>query len=144
MRSDNVNGLLSEEIWQRFTRYAVSRLDGREGASPVQFFGDSITAAWVTDGRAAWNAHFAPLGAADFGIPGSLTQNTHWLLENGGLANRPPIVVLQIGINNLYATKDSARDTALGVHAILRIDPAAFATYPGSVAGDLPAEPAGG
>ena len=70
----------------------------------VVFLGDSITQGWGGEGRAEWDARFAPLGAANLGIGGDRTQNILWRIAHGALDGlHPELVVLKIGVNNLWA-----------------------------------------
>ncbi len=74
----------------------------RNGHANLLFLGDSITARWLTVGRASWNRYFAPTGAYDFGISGDATQNLLWRITHGelnGMQSR--VIVLMIGTNNL-------------------------------------------
>ncbi len=67
----------------------------------VIFYGDSITEGWGITAPALWNQHYAPLGAANYGIGGDLVQNLLWRVMNGELDDvnlRPRLVVLLIGI----------------------------------------------
>ncbi len=96
------------------------RLDPR-----VVFLGDSITQGWGGAGLAEWEARFAPLGAANMGIGGDRTQNILWRLEHGALDGlRPELVVLKIGVNNLWeevfqcGSDHAVRDVAACVAAI--------------------------
>ena len=70
----------------------------------VVFLGDSITQDWGGGGKAEWDARFAPLGAANLGIGGDRTQNILWRIAHGALDGlHPELVVLKIGVNNLWA-----------------------------------------
>ena len=89
----------------------------------VVFLGDSTTYLWGNGGRdapgsAEWNARFFPLGAANFGIPGDMTQNVP---GGSGPANSRAsrVAVVQVGVNNL-THQYSPDDTAAGIAEILR------------------------
>jgi lysophospholipase L1-like esterase len=84
----------------------------------VVFLGDSITEGYARGwGAPIWNASIAPLGAVDYGISGSTTQNILWELDTGLLAGiSPRVVVLMIGTNNLFLG-ESPQQTAEGVAA---------------------------
>ncbi len=95
----------------------VKRHDGfvalaKQGGVDVLFVGDSITDAWrnadpVKGGKAVWDARFAPLRSANFGISGDRTQHVLWRLQNGELDGiRPKAVVLMIGTNNTGFERD--------------------------------------
>lgn len=90
-----------------------------DGRPQVAFFGDSIMGGWVGEGLAPWTNLLKPLGAVDYAVPGSTTQNLLWHLQNGGLTNQPRVAVVQIGINNL-GLGDSPQDVSQGVQAVLR------------------------
>jgi lysophospholipase L1-like esterase len=101
----------------------------RQGGVDVLFLGDSITDAWrrpAPGGKRIWDAHFAPLRAANFGISGDRTQHVLWRLENGELDGiKPKAVVLMIGTNNTGLERDGAprntpAETAAGVAAIVK------------------------
>jgi lysophospholipase L1-like esterase len=103
----------------------------RQGNVDVLFLGDSITDAWRREppggGKKIWDATFAPLRAANFGISGDRTQHVLWRLENGELEGiKPKAVVLMIGTNNTGFERDqkTARntpaETAAGVAAIVQ------------------------
>ncbi len=104
----------------------------KRGDIDVLFLGDSITDFWRRDdkksgGRKIWDANFAPLKAANFGISGDRTQHVLWRLENGELEGiSPKAVVLMIGTNNTGLENDrkTARNTpaevAEGVTAIVK------------------------
>lgn len=69
----------------------------------VIFYGDSITEGWGITAPQLWNQHFAPLGAANYGIGGDLVQNLLWRVTHGELDDvnlRPRLVVLLIGMSS--------------------------------------------
>jgi lysophospholipase L1-like esterase len=84
----------------------------KKGSVDVLFLGDSITDFWRRDdkksgGKKIWDANFAPLKAANFGISGDRTQHVLWRLENGELEGiSPKAVVLMIGTNNTGFERD--------------------------------------
>jgi lysophospholipase L1-like esterase len=85
-------------------------------SAPLLFFGDSITARWVTCGAVAWNQDFGPLGAIDFGIGGDTTQNVLWRMQGEVAGLHPKTVVLLIGTNDYHHIWTSAQ-VAKGVVA---------------------------
>ena len=90
------------DAWPYMARTLAS--EARRTDPRVVFLGDSITQGWSGEGRAEWNARFAPLGAANLGIGGDRTQNILWRIGDGALDGlRPELVVLKIGVNNLWA-----------------------------------------
>ncbi len=104
----------------------------RQGGVDVLFLGDSITDFWRTDnpekgGRKVWDANFAPLPAANFGISGDRTQHVLWRLEHGELEGiQPKAIVLMIGTNNTGLERDGTTprntpaETVAGVTAIVQ------------------------
>lgn len=91
-----------------------------KGGSPLVFIGDSITQGWNGAGKAIWDKHFAPMGAANFGIGGDMTQNLLWRLQYGATENLDPkAVVLLIGTNNFAFTEDSPERIAAGIIAVV-------------------------
>jgi lysophospholipase L1-like esterase len=82
--------------------------EAKRGGIDVLFLGDSITDAWRSKGKAIWDAKFAPLKAANFGISGDRTQHVLWRLRNGEAEGyQPKAVVLMIGTNNTGKERDS-------------------------------------
>lgn len=96
-----------------------------KGEATLVFLGDSITQGWEGAGKVAWEKHWAPLGAANFGIGGDRTEHVLWRLENGNFDGlKPKLVVLMIGTNNTgHQNRNgylcSAEQTAEGVKAII-------------------------
>jgi len=90
----------------------------KKGGVDLLFLGDSITDGWRGKGKKSYEAHFAPLKAANFGIGGDRTQHVLWRLRNGELEGiQPKAVMLMIGTNN---GGDSADDVAAGITAIVK------------------------
>ena len=86
----------------------------------VLFLGDSLTQGWTSAGKELWDKTFAPLNAANFGIGGDKTGNVLWRLDQGevdGLS--PKVVVLMIGVNNLWSGKNTGEEIAGGIRAIV-------------------------
>lgn len=106
-------------------RHARFNEISKQGQAQLVFLGDSITQGWEKNGLAAWEKHFAPLKAANFGIGGDRTEHVLWRLQNGNFDGlQPKLVVLMIGTNNTgHQGRDgyecSAEQTADGVRAIL-------------------------
>ena len=90
------------DAWPHIARTLAS--EARRTDPRIVFLGDSITQGWGGEGRAEWNARFAPLGVANLGIGGDRTQNILWRIGDGALDGlHPELVVLKIGVNNLWA-----------------------------------------
>lgn len=85
-----------------------------QGGVDVMFLGDSLTMLWDKEGKTVWDARFAPLKAANYGIGGDSTRQVIWRLENGELDNlNPKLVVLMIGTNNIYSDHNSGTDAEI-------------------------------
>jgi lysophospholipase L1-like esterase len=99
------------EGWMR--RHESFLAEAKQGGIDVLFLGDSITDFWRNRGKAVWDANFAPLHAANFGISADRTQNVLWRLEHGEVDGiHPKVVVLLIGTNNTgVETNGSPRNT---------------------------------
>ena len=94
----------SRDDWRARVQSNIDKVQGK----PVDlvFDGDSITDFWQTKGRTVWDARYAKLNAADFGISADKVENLLWRLQHGQIDGLDPkLVVLMIGTNN------SARDT---------------------------------
>jgi lysophospholipase L1-like esterase len=115
-----VSGYFPEypKAWKAFHDANVGR--AKQGGVDVLFLGDSITQNWSSVGKDAWEKNFAPLNAASFGIGGDKTGNLLWRLEHGevdGLS--PKLVVLMIGVNNVWSGRNTAAEIAGGVRAVV-------------------------
>jgi len=99
--------------------------EAKKGGFEVLFMGDSITDAWRNGAaKKIWDATFAPLKAANFGISGDRTQHVLWRLQNGEFEGLtlPKVVVLMIGTNNI-GQKDNpepAVSAIAGIQAIVK------------------------
>jgi len=106
--------------WSQIFAEQLSRT--KQGDVGVVFIGDSLTHNWSNDGKAIWDAHFAPLKAVNGGIGGDSTRQVLWRIEHGqldGLA--PKLVVVAIGTNNLYQDYNggSDKEVADGIKAVI-------------------------
>jgi platelet-activating factor acetylhydrolase IB subunit beta/gamma len=83
----------------------------------VVFFGDSLTEAWgMTD---AWKENFEALPSLNCGIGGDRTHHLLYRIKNGELEHcKPQVIVVMIGINNIWGGYDAA-ETADGVVAVV-------------------------
>lgn len=106
-----------DEWWQKRHEGFLART--KAGGVKVAFLGDSITQAWESDGKAAWEKAFAPLAAANYGIGGDQTQHVLWRITEGKELEgiKPKVAVIMIGTNNF--AQHSADDIALGIRAIV-------------------------
>lgn len=95
-----------DEAWLR--RHEGFVAEARRGGIDVVFLGDSLTDLWRREGRAAWEKHFVPLRAANFGIDGDRTQHLLWRLQHGAVDGpAPKVVVLLISTNNAGNERNS-------------------------------------
>lgn len=109
-----------DEAW--LSRHNAYCAQARAGAGTrVLFIGDSITEGWGHPEQAeVWAKHFAPLPALNFGIGGDRTQQLLWRIDHGTLEGLDPeLVVLLIGVNNLWAMRHSADEVAEGVKLVV-------------------------
>lgn len=91
------------------------------GGYRVAFIGDSITEGWESTGRQAWDAHFAPIPSANFGIGGDGTYNLLWRFANGEVRGyQPDVFVLLIGTNNIGWGICDGQQTAAGIVAVVQ------------------------
>lgn len=106
----------SESWW--VDRHAKCVEITKAGGVDLAFLGDSITQGW--EGQPAWDKHFAPLKAANFGFSGDRTEHVLWRLANGELVGlSPKVIVIMIGTNNLGHNSSNPQQTADGVKAIV-------------------------
>jgi lysophospholipase L1-like esterase len=84
----------------------------------IVFLGDSITWGYQYGlGAPVWQSVLAGFGAADYGVIGATTESLLYQLSIGQLlGDRPSVVVLTIGTNNLLEG-DGPQATAAGVLA---------------------------
>lgn len=86
----------------------------------VVFLGDSITQAWENTGKPAWDKHFAPLGALNWGYSGDRTEHLIWRLQNGDIQRvNPEVAVILIGTNNTGHEQRPAAETVSGIKRTL-------------------------
>jgi lysophospholipase L1-like esterase len=89
----------------------------KTGDIDLLFLGDSITDFWRGTGKEVWDADFAPLKAANFGIGGDSTEHVIWRIRHGELEGfQPKVIVLMIGTNN---RADKPEDVAAGIKTII-------------------------
>jgi len=90
------------------------------GMMEVVFLGDSLTKGWEGAGKEVWASHFLPLHAVDAGIGGDTTRQVLWRLDHGLLEGvKPKVVVLMIGVNNIFTNTGTDEEIAKGVQTIL-------------------------
>ena len=103
------------ETHRRMCREAAER------EPSVIFYGDSITAGWSHRGKEVWDEHIAPLDAMNLGIGGDRVEHVLWRVQDSGLGRdfRPRLIVLLIGVNNLFRIH-SVVDIAEGMEKLVR------------------------
>jgi lysophospholipase L1-like esterase len=109
---------MSIKAWNDKHERFVART--KKGDVPLLFVGDSITEGWGGKGKAAWEKHYAPLGAVNYGIGGDTTQNILWRMANGeadGIA--PKAIVLMIGTNNFGLSGHQPDQVIKGITAVV-------------------------
>jgi lysophospholipase L1-like esterase len=117
---DPLPGFFPEDAEEWMSRHNRFSALAAAGGVRVLFIGDSITEGWAGEGAETWAKHFAPLASANFGIGGDRTQQILWRLQNGTLDGiEPEIVVLLIGVNNLWTMSHSAEEVAAGIFAVV-------------------------
>jgi acetyl esterase/lipase/lysophospholipase L1-like esterase len=73
---------------------------GHAGPIGVLFLGDSIVNHWRIAPQ-IWEKYFGKYQPANFGIPGDMTQNVIWRIEQGEFDGlHPRVVVFMLGTNN--------------------------------------------
>jgi len=97
--------------------------EARRGGIDCLLMGDSITDWWRRAGLEVYEANFAPLRCANFGIAGDRTQGVLWRMENGELEGySPKLMMLMIGTNNLggrRSTPNTPAEIAMGIATIV-------------------------
>ena len=100
-------------------RHAAKVAESKAGGSEVIFLGDSITQGWEATGKAAWERHFVPLKAANYGFGGDSTHHVLWRVRNGEFDGiSPKVIVLLIGTNNVRHGDFTPEQIAAGIRAI--------------------------
>jgi lysophospholipase L1-like esterase len=116
---------MSVATWKE--KHAADVAIAQKGGVDLLFVGDSITEGWEWGDGEHWKRHFAPLGAANFGVGGDTTQNLLWRLDNGDAgALKPKVVVVLIGTNNLGRENATPAEAARGAEAVVTKLRAAF------------------
>jgi lysophospholipase L1-like esterase len=98
----------------------VEHVGERRGPVDILLVGDSIIQQWgsVLDRRplnAAWQGRFGRYQTVNLGLAGDKTQNVLWRLAHGGVEGlRPRVVLLLIGNNNMYFTRETGVAAAAG------------------------------
>lgn len=112
----------NDASWANERRELVVKRAKESSPARIVFVGDSITQGFDEKaGAAAWQQHFAPLGALNLGCSGDRTEHVLWRLQQAPLARlQPEQIVLLIGTNNLGHRTSTAHETLLGVLEVVR------------------------
>jgi len=95
--------------------------EAEKGEAKVVLVGDSITEGWQWGDAVQWNKYLVPLGTANQGIGGDMTQNVLWRLDHGDVGNlKPERVICLIGTNNFGHTQETPEQVAPGVIAVVK------------------------
>jgi lysophospholipase L1-like esterase len=114
--NDTITPVPRDGKWME--RHDLINSRAKPGEVDVIFLGDSITAGWEGNGKAAWDKYFAPRKAMNAGIGGDRTQHVLWRIENGNIKGiTPKAAVLMIGTNN--SGINTPETIAAGVKAIV-------------------------
>lgn len=107
------------ESWQQ-THWGFVR-EARKGGIDVLFIGDSITKGWAGAGKDIWEKNYRPLKSLNIGIGGDTTRQTLWRIEHEALAElNPRVVVLMIGVNNIFTGAGDDGEIAQGIGAVVK------------------------
>lgn len=107
------------DAWQQTHWGFVEKV--RKGGVKVLFLGDSLTKGWLESGKETWKGAFASWKTLNIGIGGDTTRQTLWRLDHGALDGiQPRVVVLMIGVNNIFTQTGTDDEIAQGIEAILR------------------------
>ncbi len=109
------------DAWQGMHQTNLDIVKKHAGPVDILLIGDSITLGWggAWDGKPVnevWQKYFGQHSMINLGIGGDKTQNVLWRLENGEVAGlQPKLVVLAIGVNNVWNWAVPADAVAQGV-----------------------------
>ena len=104
----------------------VKRVEDAKGKPiDIMFIGDSLTQnfieapteKWKLVGIDVWNKHYANRNVLNFGVGSDGTQHVLWRLDHMDVAGfRPKVIVLEIGVNNMFS---STSEIVAGTRAVL-------------------------
>lgn len=101
--------------WRQRAQEQIQR--SQQGNVPLVFLGDSLTEGWGRQAR--WADRYQKLGAVNYGIGGDGTSQVLWRIREGILDGiQPEVIVLCIGVNNIWPGFDAA-DTLKGIESIV-------------------------
>ncbi len=115
--------------WWWVERHQVIKSRADEKNISVLFVGDSMTNMMMykypkgkTKTFPLWEKTFGTksrYNAANFGVSGCKVGNVLWQIEHNYGENRPKVISLLIGTNNLHANKNSAEQVASGIKMVV-------------------------
>jgi lysophospholipase L1-like esterase len=113
---------LGNAYWEARAQQIAAR--PRQGHASVLFLGDSILEhLQLGAGQPVWNQFYAPLGAADFAVSMATTAQVLWQVQSGqAAAVTPDVVVLLIGVNNLWLNQTPGQTAAGIATAVNRLE----------------------
>ncbi|HCE45807.1 MAG TPA: GDSL family lipase [Lentisphaeria bacterium] len=107
------------KAWQQ-THWGFVK-DAKKGDVDVVLMGDSITKGWSGAGKEIFEKNYKPLKTLNIGIGGDTTRQTLWRIDNEALDGiQPKVVVLMIGVNNIFTGTGTDEEIAKGVAEILK------------------------
>lgn len=105
------------QAWLNFHQQYLKQT--RKRKINVVFLGDSIIQGWKNH-KQLWRQHYGKQGAVNFGIGGDRTQQILWRINHGLFDQmQPQLVVLNIGVNNLWGDQFGAARIAEGIAKIV-------------------------
>lgn len=122
---------LENDFYDWEARHDAKCREAARGNHDLVFIGDSITHLFEGDpnypnrGEQVWRARYGTRNALNLGFGWDRTQNVLWRLAHGEfVGQRPRLVVVLIGTNNLTGTANAAVNTppeiAAGIEAVCR------------------------
>jgi lysophospholipase L1-like esterase len=107
------------QAWLKFHKKYLQQT--RKGKINIVFLGDSITQGWRKH-KKLWQEEYGSRGAVNFGIGGDRTQQILWRIDHGLFDHmRPKLVVLNIGVNNLWGKSSNPVRIAAGIEKIVNV-----------------------
>ena len=113
--------------WSQFDKINATVAE-HKGKSQLVFFGDSITQNWTgrwnrvaNEKKRAIDRHFGKYHAIGMGISGDRTEHLIYRAKNGHFKDyQPKVIVLMIGVNNIWGERYNAQETAEGIEALVK------------------------
>ena len=104
---------LETDSYDWYKRHDQKKADAAKDQYELIFIGDSITHSFEEgSGAKVWKNYYSSRKPLNLGFGWDRTQNVLWRLQNGEFANqKPKMVVLEIGTNNLSGTANARQNT---------------------------------